>query len=441
MPAEISQGGGGFQFSAGFTLTSGEPISDLTCQLDNPDTHGSQAPYICNWLLNGFHQDSWQYFWDFLMTNYLEVDEASINPQDGEMTGGKQWTAFGSPGHYMNLSAYDDHDQGVCYAFARVFAEEAMDCKLWLGYDDGARIWLNGEEILYDARYGGFILDMTKLDVTLAAGENRLLVKISERMDTHGFSARFCDADGLSVEGLSYDPGPEPVGHFGRWLLHGPYENADEETRLSTDYIGGEPDVAPSSDDVDLTWEIGDQDACPFDLVAYYDHGAWVTSQDIQDRDPPVLFYNLFACGPGLFVDQNYLAGAYIFNTTYGLITIACAKSGSMLNFQDFTRPLGEGKSIGTAYLEWFEAQAPYVLWEREWYFGMVACGDPTLKPMSSLDPADVNGDGAVDVLDLLAVLGAWGPCPDCPEDINDDGTVDVLDLLAVLANWGLSLI
>jgi hypothetical protein len=54
-----------------------------------------------------------------------------------------------------------------------------------------------------------------------------------------------------------------------------------------------------------------------------------------------------------------------------------------------------------------------------------------------SARPADVNGDGVVDVLDLLAVLTSWGPCPGCPEDVNRDGTVDVLDLLLVLTDWG----
>jgi hypothetical protein len=49
----------------------------------------------------------------------------------------------------------------------------------------------------------------------------------------------------------------------------------------------------------------------------------------------------------------------------------------------------------------------------------------------------DHDGDGLVDVTDLLAVLGAWGPCPaPCPEDGNQDGFVDVTDLLNVLANW-----
>jgi len=52
--------------------------------------------------------------------------------------------------------------------------------------------------------------------------------------------------------------------------------------------------------------------------------------------------------------------------------------------------------------------------------------------------PEDINQDGTVDVLDLLLLLDAWGPCPGCPEDITGDGVVDVLDLLDLLAAWGL---
>ena len=54
--------------------------------------------------------------------------------------------------------------------------------------------------------------------------------------------------------------------------------------------------------------------------------------------------------------------------------------------------------------------------------------------------PGDITGDGVVDVLDLIALLGDWGPCPDppadCPADLNGDGVVDVLDLLIVLSHW-----
>jgi len=53
--------------------------------------------------------------------------------------------------------------------------------------------------------------------------------------------------------------------------------------------------------------------------------------------------------------------------------------------------------------------------------------------------PGDVNGDGAVNVTDLLNLLSAWGVCPampPCPADVDGDGTVSVTDLLTLLGNW-----
>lgn len=58
------------------------------------------------------------------------------------------------------------------------------------------------------------------------------------------------------------------------------------------------------------------------------------------------------------------------------------------------------------------------------------------LTPTDGTIPEDINGDGTVDVVDLLAVVGAWGPCKSCNEDIDGDGMVNVVDLLAVIAVW-----
>ncbi len=50
----------------------------------------------------------------------------------------------------------------------------------------------------------------------------------------------------------------------------------------------------------------------------------------------------------------------------------------------------------------------------------------------------DEDGDGIVDVLDLLAVISAWGACDkDCSADFDSNGTVDVIDLLIVIQYWG----
>jgi hypothetical protein len=60
--------------------------------------------------------------------------------------------------------------------------------------------------------------------------------------------------------------------------------------------------------------------------------------------------------------------------------------------------------------------------------------------------PGDVNGDGNVNVIDLLAVISNWGPCSNpnnCPADIappgppQGDDQVNVQDLLMVISKWG----
>jgi hypothetical protein len=381
---KISQDGGDFQFSARFTDDFGKTFTDLEYRMKDPSLHDKEGEFIRSWLLNGFHQDHPDNFWSYLTTNYLGVPEDSVNPEKGEEQGGKIWTVNDSGCPYIDLSPYcDDADYGVCYAFVRVYSNSEQPCQLWMGYDDGVYVWLNGELVLTDNRYGEFEQDMTKVDVNLAEGENRLLVKVSEWMGEHGFSARFCHSDGSLVQGLAFDPEPKAVNYIGTWLMNGPYVNPDDETRLSHDYLDGESEIRPDEGDEAPfgTWNLAIGNGCPFDIGTYYDtDGGWVFSDDIQDRDPPVLFYNLFACGPGRFTDENYLAGAYIFNTTWGLITVASSKSGSMLNFQDFTSPLGEEKTLGEAFRLWFDAQQPYELWEKEWYYGMVLCGDPTLR-------------------------------------------------------------
>jgi len=55
---------------------------------------------------------------------------------------------------------------------------------------------------------------------------------------------------------------------------------------------------------------------------------------------------------------------------------------------------------------------------------------------------ADVSGNGSVNVDDLIAIILAWGPCPNpcsasCAADLNQDCAVNVDDLLAVISNWG----
>jgi hypothetical protein len=62
------------------------------------------------------------------------------------------------------------------------------------------------------------------------------------------------------------------------------------------------------------------------------------------------------------------------------------------------------------------------------------SCLDVACPDVSCI--CDINGDGLVDVSDLLSLLAAWGT-DDVDADFTGDGTVDVEDLLVLLAAWG----
>ena len=54
----------------------------------------------------------------------------------------------------------------------------------------------------------------------------------------------------------------------------------------------------------------------------------------------------------------------------------------------------------------------------------------------------DLDGDGIVGIMDLLALLAVWGSCPDCgtpqacPADFDGDCSVGILDFLQLLGDW-----
>ncbi len=65
--------------------------------------------------------------------------------------------------------------------------------------------------------------------------------------------------------------------------------------------------------------------------------------------------------------------------------------------------------------------------------------GDIVAFVLTPIDPplGDLDGDCTVGTVDLLILLGDWGPCQGCPSDLDGDGIVGVTDLLILLGNWG----
>jgi hypothetical protein len=141
-----------------------------------------------------------------------------------------------------------------------------------------------------------------------------------------------------------------------------------------------------------------------------YDNGqdwSWFYGDSIPGIDPLANFYNLFCCSNARFTEANYMGGRYLYASTHGLNSVGSTKEGSMLDFQYFYQPMGQGASIGPAFMDWFnyEAQGGFDGVKGSWFYGMCLNGDPTLKPwfpahdvgpVAILSPVETVDSGAV---------------------------------------------
>jgi len=412
---KVAQDKGEYRLRARFTDTGGNPIRELTYHLEDPGDPDRHAPYITAWLTNGFHH--WSNFWTALMNDFLG-GEADIDAYEGLVSGGETWTLWDIGSGFLDFSTiYTDMDVGAVYAFTHVYSDSAQSLTLWLGTYSGAKIWLNGEVVYLNNTYHGFEPDAQEVSLDLAAGWNRLLVKISVWYGAQ-LSGRIGYSQKLAVEGLAYDPVPKTPDYIHGWLMNGYYKNRNAATRLTEDYLGGEASVQPGEGDStgSFVWSPGYGSGDWFDLEEYFSKdGGEILSGDIETIDPDGLLYNLFACSAARYTESNYIAGRYTFAGTYGLSTIGSTKTGSMLYFEDFYYELGDNCSVGEALQEWFRKQGQdgFYNWEVCWYYGLVLIGDPTLRVNTCYPPMAID-DLTLDLAESDICLKWSEPYSEC---------------------------
>jgi Domain of unknown function (DUF4838) len=118
----------------------------------------------------------------------LKVAEGQVESHDGPEL---QWSRHTSDEVTMNLDkAVSDAAPAVAYAYCEVNSPGKKACVLSLGSNDGARVWLNGEQVWDRVRGGGVRLDNHLVPVILREGRNTLLLKVEERGGSWGFCCR-----------------------------------------------------------------------------------------------------------------------------------------------------------------------------------------------------------------------------------------------------------
>ena len=104
-------------------------------------------------------------------------------------------------------------NQRVAYALTWVHSEGPQAARLELGSDDGVKAWLNGRLVHANTAARAAQPYTDRAEVTLRAGWNPLLLKITQNDSPWEFCARIRGRDGKRLDGIRVD-----AAHEGDWM-------------------------------------------------------------------------------------------------------------------------------------------------------------------------------------------------------------------------------
>ncbi len=123
----------------------------------------------------------------FIATSSIDAD-ASYEGKHASV----QWQtvkAVGTEGKVDLAAAYDKEKGAVAYAYAEFEVAEAMDAQARLGCICANKVWLNGKLLTANEVYhAGSMIDQYTSDCRLAAGTNRILLKICQNEQTQSWA-------------------------------------------------------------------------------------------------------------------------------------------------------------------------------------------------------------------------------------------------------------
>ncbi|MCC6489865.1 MAG: HEAT repeat domain-containing protein [Candidatus Hydrogenedentes bacterium] len=91
------------------------------------------------------------------------------------------------------------NEQVIAYAYTVVEVPQSMSAQLWLGSDDGVKVWVNGEVVHSNNASRRVKIDNDKVPVNFVAGSNTILLKIVQGGSGCGFCIRTMTADGIPI--------------------------------------------------------------------------------------------------------------------------------------------------------------------------------------------------------------------------------------------------
>ena len=387
---------------------------------------------------------------------------AQNGANEGDVVGDKAWTlgeisAAGTDNVNQLVNSIglaegeiDDHS-----SYALITIESASDqneVMMDVGSDDAIKVWLNGEvvhELDVNRPAWGF---WEGFPVNLKAGDNRLLVKVSE--GGRGWAMFAGIQAEFDAAGKHYEPPPPPGDKIaGPWLwLTAPtpecFGTNEVITATDTDWLAEASNGAVTEEMIaqdgaregttlgDVTWtsgrlastgannvndlitqiRLGEGDVESTAVYAF----TYVLSETLQDT------WMFFGSDDSIKV---WLNGENVW--TYREVR---PRSGDFDESVRVTLQPGVNSLLVKVY-ECRRRWSMFTGFAADVVFDTATLIGPDGSPLT---PWDVNADGTVNLFDLVLVASAFGQSgTNLISDVNSNGTVDVFDLVIIGSHFG----
>jgi len=177
----------------------------------------SRTEFITAWQVAGPYRQSGKNYAELFDISF-PAEVTDVQSKAGSASGANQspavnWqtvtasTDHGRPGIIDLLKTFGG-EQCVAYARARVYCPQPQAARLEIGSDDGVKVWLNGKLVHAQNVARPLQIGSDKIDVSLNAGWNILLLKVTQNNLGWEFSARLVSSDGTHLEGLQFAAAP-----------------------------------------------------------------------------------------------------------------------------------------------------------------------------------------------------------------------------------------
>ena len=178
----------------------------------DPQRQVRQAGFVVNWWLTGPIEDADGKGIETAFDPELRIEKGvDVELQKIWRIGARRfrWKRLSDlclEGVVSLVTQFRRSQHRVAYAYCELSSETALDALFKIGSDDGVACWLNGERVWLHAVRRELKIDEDVVPVRLRAGENRVLLKISQATDSWGFSLRVTDREGQPIVFESVGP-------------------------------------------------------------------------------------------------------------------------------------------------------------------------------------------------------------------------------------------